>query len=86
MTIPNCMIYDVRNDNPAHYRTMMTNLLGNCVKNVYVCRSGSLYDVLIVFKPIHRFTNNQEAFKNALNRRHPIIVDYRGGEYKVYED
>jgi hypothetical protein len=53
---------------------------------VYVCRSGSLYDVLIVFKPIHHFTNNQEAFKNALNRRHPIIVDYRGGEYKVYED
>lgn len=86
MIIPNCMIYDVHNNNPNHYRTMMTNLLGNCVHNVYVCRSGDLYDVLIVFKPIHRFKNNQEPFRNALNRRNPVIINYQGNKYEVYEE
>ena len=86
MTIPNCMIYGVHNNNPNHYRTMMTNILGNCVHNVYICRSGNAYDVLIVFKAIQRFKNNQEAFRNALNRRTPIIIEYQGNEYQVFKD
>ena len=84
MTIPNCMIYDVRNDSPKYYRDMITDVLGDCVQNVYVPRSGNLYDVLIVFKSI-RLTNNQEEFRNALNRRVPITIQYNRQQYKVYQ-
>jgi hypothetical protein len=79
------MIYGVSNDNPNHYKAMMTNLLGNCIKDVYICRSGNLHDVLIQFKSINRLKNNQEAFSNALNRRTPVILEYKGEEYKIYE-
>lgn len=84
MPIPLCMIYGVSNDNPNHYKAMMTKLLGNCVQDVYICRSDNLYDVLIQFKSINRLKNNQEAFSNALNRQTPVILEYNGEKYKIY--
>ena len=92
MLIPNCMLY-TRNNNPNHadpdfYKKMMENVLGTYIKKVYVDRCGSFYNVLILFNPIprHKINNIHEDFINVLNHRNPIIVEYEGKDYKVYED
>ena len=78
------MIYGVTNDNRKYYIDMMNDLLDVCVQDVYICRSDNLYDVLIQFKSIHRLTNKQKAFSNALNIRTPLILEYNGEKYKIY--
>jgi hypothetical protein len=79
------MLYNVSNGNTEYYYRMMTNLLGNCVDNVYARRTGNVYDVLVKFKPIHHLNSTQREFKNALNKQIPVILEYKGKDNKVYE-
>ena len=86
MIIPSCMIYGVSFNNKDYFYNMIDTVLGDCLKKVYICKSGNEYDIYFQFKHVHNFTNVQKSFAKSLDRNIPVRIDYRGKSYYVYLD